>query len=204
MRIDSTGLSYWSTFGDIKVITSFELTKFPYDKQTINMTFGSWIYTDNKLKVRLRDPPFLIKAPNSWSIESIEWSFGNYYVDTLFQEHPSGNYYRYTFVVELLREGGVILIAVVIPGALITFLGLLYILIPKGTGERTAYLATILLTEIMFLVMITSLVPMAKQVPMIGWLFLGYTILLAVLTVAVLGLEKIHHEFGGKNKEKKS
>jgi hypothetical protein len=93
------------------------------------------------------------------------------------------------------------LIAVLIPGALITFLGLLYILLPKGTGERTGYLATVLLTEIMFLVMITSFVPMAKQVPVIGWLFLGYTVLLAILTVAVLCLERLQHEFVGKEED---
>ena len=89
------------------------------------------------------------------------------------------------------RNGGTILIAVIIPGALITFLGILYYLIPRGKGERTGYLSTVLLTEIMFLVMITSFVPLSKRVPLIGWLFLGYTILLAILTIAVLGLEKI-------------
>ena len=83
------------------------------------------------------------------------------------------------------------LIAVVIPGALITFLGILYILIPRGSGERTAYLSTVLLTEIMFLVMITTFVPMSKKVPLIGWLFLSYTILLAIMTIVVLALEKI-------------
>ncbi len=32
---------------------------------------------------------------------------------------------------------------------------------------------------------------------MIGWLFLGYTILLAGLTVAVLGLEKLYNRYVG-------
>ena len=53
------------------------------------------------------------------------------------------------------------LIAVMIPGALITFLGLVYILLEKGTGERVSYLATILLTEVMVLVMITGFVPIS-------------------------------------------
>lgn len=33
---------------------------------------------------------------------------------------------------------------------------------------------------------------------MIGWLFLGYTILLAGLTDAVLSLEKLSHLYGSK------
>ena len=39
--------------------------------------------------------------------------------------------------------------------------GTFYFFLPVGTGERTGFLATMLLTEIMFLVMITSLVPIA-------------------------------------------
>jgi hypothetical protein len=47
------------------------------------------------------------------------------------------------------------LIGLIIPGILVAFLGSLYYLLPRVTGERVSYLATILLTEIMFLVMIT-------------------------------------------------
>jgi hypothetical protein len=65
------------------------------------MTFGSWIYTDEKLQVRLRDPAFLVEAAGSWKIESIEWTFINYYVETLLSEHITGNYYRYNYVVEI-------------------------------------------------------------------------------------------------------
>ena len=48
---------------------------------------------------------------------------------------PQGNYTRFTYSLELRRKGGTVLVAVMIPGALITFLGLLYILMEKGTGE---------------------------------------------------------------------
>ncbi len=47
------------------------------------------------------------------------------------------------------------LIGLIISGILVAFLDSLYYLLPPGTGERASYLATILLTEIMFLVMIT-------------------------------------------------
>jgi len=51
------------------------------------------------------------------------------------------------------------LVGMIIPGILVGFLGALYFLLPRGTGERVSYLATILLTEIMFLVMVTQVVP---------------------------------------------
>lgn len=136
-------------------------------------------------------PPLVIQSPASWIIDNIEWSFANYTVETVISRAASGTYYRYNFIVEIKRTGGTILIAVLIPGALITFLGLMYILLPRGGGERAGFLSTVLLTEIMFLVMITSFVPLSRTIPMIGWLFLAYTILLTAITLAVLLMEKI-------------
>ncbi len=51
------------------------------------------------------------------------------------------------------------LVGMIIPGVLVTLLGALYYLLPRGSGERINYLATILLTEIMFIVMVTQVVP---------------------------------------------
>ena len=63
-------------------------------------------------------------------------------------------------------------VGMIIPGILVAFLGSLYYLIPRGTGERISYLASILLTEIMFLVMVTQVVPQTKNIPGIALLFL--------------------------------
>lgn len=60
VRVSNTGLCYWSSFGDIKVINSFEVSNYPYDAQIINMTFGSWIYTDDRIHLELNNPAFLI------------------------------------------------------------------------------------------------------------------------------------------------
>jgi hypothetical protein len=83
------------------------------------------------------------------------------------------------------------LVGLIIPGILVAFLGSLYYLLPRGTGERVSYLSTILLTEIMFLVMITQVVPQTKIVPQIGYMFLSQTILLIIITTTVLIIDKI-------------
>jgi hypothetical protein len=83
------------------------------------------------------------------------------------------------------------LVGLIIPGILVAFLGSLYYLLPRGTGERVSYLTTILLTEIMFLVMITQVVPQTKIVPATAYMFLKQTILLIIITVIVLIIDKI-------------
>ena len=83
------------------------------------------------------------------------------------------------------------LVGLIIPGILVAYLGSVYFLLPRGTGERVSYLATILLTEIMFLVMITQVVPQTKYIPKIAFMFLELTITLIVITVVVLIIDKI-------------
>jgi hypothetical protein len=78
------------------------------------------------------------------------------------------------------------LIAVVAPVVIITLLGVTFILIPSGVGERGGFLSTLVLSEVMFLVMITSFVPVSKNVPLIALLFLAYLTLLVIMSVIVI------------------
>jgi len=64
------------------------------------------------------------------------------------------------------------LVGMVIPGLLVALIGSLYYLLPRGDGSRISYLATVMLTEIMFLVMVTQVVPQTKNIPVIAILFL--------------------------------
>lgn len=83
------------------------------------------------------------------------------------------------------------LVGMIIPGVFVAFLGSLYYFLPRGSGERTSFLSTILLTEIMFLVMVTQVVPQTKNIPAIAILFLEETIMLSFLMIFVLLMDKI-------------
>lgn len=141
------------------------------------------------------NPPFLVQDPSSWNITNLAWEITNFNISSFIYVQPSGNYTRFQYSMTLQRKGGTVLVAVMIPGALITFLGLVYVLLDKGTGERTAFLSTILLTEVMFLVMITNLVPLSHNVPYLGWLFLAYVIQLTFMTLVIIVIEKLYQKF---------
>ena len=78
------------------------------------------------------------------------------------------------------------IVAVIAPVIIITFLGVTFIFVPTGVGERSAFLSTLVLTEVMFLVMLTSFVPLSRNVPVIAFLFLGYLGLLVVMACIVV------------------
>ena len=102
---------------------------------------------------------------------------------------PSGSYSEATFKMTIKRQGSTITVTVIAPGLAITFMSLLYIFLPMGGGERVPYIATIILTEIMFLVMLTNFVPLSRDLPMLEALFFSLTILLCVMTIPIIILE---------------
>ena len=72
-----------------------------------------------------------------------------------------GDFSEAVFSFRMSRFGGTIAVTVIIPGVVVCLLGLLYYFMPRGNGERVPYLSTVILTEIMFLVMLTQFVPLS-------------------------------------------
>ena len=69
------------------------------------------------------------------------------------------------------REPSTLEAGVIAPGITISFLSLLYIFIQRDNTQRQGYLTTVLLTEVMFLVMMTNFVPTARENPSFQFLF---------------------------------
>jgi len=198
IRIHSNGLHYWTRLGDMKVSASLDFTKYPYDIQKINMTIGSWLYNDQRItyeyyKDRETGKPqqLMIQNPDNWYTDNIEWDFASNYTEDIVLSQSQGTFKYKRFIVHIKREGGTMLVGMIVPGQLVALLGSLYYLLPRGNGSRVSYLATIMLTEIMFLVMVTQVVPQYKNIPAIAILFLEETIMLSFLMIFVLLMDKI-------------
>ena len=73
----------------------------------------------------------------------------------------TGTFSDVTFSFRMVRSGHTMIVTVVLPGIIICLMGLLYIKMPRGGGDRINYLMIVLLTEIMFLVMLTAFVPVS-------------------------------------------
>lgn len=88
------------------------------------------------------------------------------------------------------RKGNTLVVSVIVPCFLVGLASTFYYFLPKGAGERANYLATILLTEIMFLVMVSQIVPMSTQIPFIGYFFLSISCATIFLILIVLLIDK--------------
>lgn len=93
------------------------------------------------------------------------------------------------------RKGSMTAVVLLVPGCLITLIGLLYFFLKRGRGDRVTYLAIVLFTEIIFLVLISSLMPTTNSIPFINWLFFAHVLLLALMTVLALLMEKLENQY---------
>jgi hypothetical protein len=82
-------------------------------------------------------------------------------------------------------------LALIAPGFLVVLAGLACYFIKMGENERSGYMATMVLSEIMFLVMLSGILPTTREVPLIMYLFLAYIFILAFLAWWVLLMEGI-------------
>ena len=70
-----------------------------------------------------------------------------------------GDYNQYNILITAFRDSNVVKYMIILPGGLICLLGFATYLLPMGNGERSGYISTIILTEVMFLVIVASLLP---------------------------------------------
>ena len=75
---------------------------------------------------------------------------------------------------------------VIVPGVMISFLALLYILVPRDNGMRLSYLTTVLLTQVTLLTTITNLVPIARHNPTFQLMFFELIIAIFVCIVCAV------------------
>eukprot|EP00347_Sterkiella_histriomuscorum_P015150 403358130 len=188
IRVNSDGTVYWSRFGDLKILVTFDVGSYPYDEQTINMTFGSWIYPDNRIMPQFRSNPLYIY--DTFKIDHIEWNIVGSSYQTLNYVFSTGSYQHVNYQLQIRRKGNTLVVSVIVPCFLVGLASTFYYFLPKGQGERANYLATILLTEIMFLVMISQILPMSTQIPFMGYFFLSISCTTILLILIVLLVDK--------------
>ncbi len=97
-----------------------------------------------------------------------------------------GAFSNVEFQIKIKRVGNTILNTVLVPGLALCYTCFLYVLIPLSSGERVAFLTTLLLTMVMFLVILNQFIPIARQAAKIELVFLTLTIVLSYMVVQVI------------------
>ena len=191
-QVNYTGEVYWSRLGHYELNVNFILDDYPFDEQDIQMSLESWSYTSDKIYLECdkQDP---IKIINDSFVANVEWEVTDQKEWNELKQYYTGEYSRVVFMLHIERQGQTIKKTVIFPALFVTCLAFFYYFIPIGTGARTGYLATILLTVIMFLVMLTTFVPVSKRTTGIVDMFFNLTVILFCLSIVVLFMDWYHN-----------
>ena len=146
----------------------------------------SWSYTVNELKFTLNEQPFIRQGYHYFN--HIEWDLEE--LAGVMEVRDFGDQQMQTAIFKgsIKRVGNTINNAVTIPSIIVAFLGLGYVLLRETTHDRLPFINAILLTEIMFLVMMSTILPTAMNAPLLSRLMLILSVIVSIITLVQVGL----------------
>ena len=168
VHMSSDGSAVWAPGGVFLTSCALDISLFPFDHQTCDLVFGSWMHSNTSIHLRnRRDSVGITKYSenNEWDLVKTE----------AFTKHlayaglPSETFPMVTFRVHLRRKTTYYVVNVIGPCVLMSMMELLAFLLPPESGEKVTLGVTVLLSFIVFLLFVAENIPRSSDaVPLIG------------------------------------
>ena len=170
VTVNHEGLvSYWT--GNVFSSSCFvDVTYYPWDRQRCDLLFMAANYDAS----RLTSAPYEDKVSTNYFYESRAWKLINTSAERLNESLVS-------FVIYLERRPRFVVVNIILPMVLLSFLGVFVFLMPVECGERISYCLTVLLAIAVFLTLVSDTLPRVSD-PMSYFSFY----LVSVLVISVL------------------
>ncbi|XP_061175707.1 neuronal acetylcholine receptor subunit beta-3-like [Saccostrea echinata] len=187
IRIDNYGNHEWVVGIVSKTACSVDITYYPFDKQSCNITFNPWGYTQDQIDLVTENT----EVDLTHYQENVEWTIASTVVDKLILHN---NVYL-NFVLKLERKPGYFIINMIIPILILSLLNGLVFLLPADSGERVGYAITAFLTFAVFLSMVSENLPKASEPMSMLCYFLTLMLCLSALsTIITILILRVHHQ----------
>jgi len=195
-QVESSGLVHWNNIVTWKSSCDLDITWFPVDRQTCNMTFGSWSYSRSKIDLKLiqeskgrkfaRSDHFYV-TNGVWDIKSVTMSEGRERFSCCPEEFST-----ITYTLVLKRMSRYYFLYILSPLIGLSFLFLVAYHLPVDDGaNRVTYGITVLLSITVYLLVISEKLPeKSTSVPVVGVCFvLNFCLLcLSIVLMAITSM----------------
>lgn len=192
----SNGDVMWSRPGMMKTSCVFDLKHFPYDQQTCNYKFGSWVYDSSQLNLSISTPA--IDMAN-YQINQ-EWKVvkQNHELEEKVYKCCPEKYQSAIYTLQIRRKPGYYILNIILPTFATSTLMVLSLLIPWDSGERISFAVTVMLSIIVFLLILSESLPKTNTKPLLSKMLIGLVFfsLFVVFSTVVIG---IMHNYTKKN-----
>lgn len=174
-----------------------DVTYFPFDQQTCEMIFGSWTYTGNAVSLKFYKNRNYVELSDYW--KSGTWDIVE--VPACLQSFNGSKWGTpteslITYYITIRRKTLFYTVNLILPTVLISFLCILVFYLPAEAGEKITLGISILLSLVVFLLLVSKILPPTSLVIPLISKYLMFTFLMNCLSVLVtVGI--INYNFRG-------
>lgn len=187
------GLTYWVPPAIYRSSCDIDVKYFPFDQQECEMKFGSWTFLKNQLFFTY----YLNRRTLDFSdyLRSGTWDIIDSPARIQEQKDPVSGDIRDMYIVKFVirRKTLFYIVNLIIPCVLISFASVCTFALPGDGGEKITMCISILLALVVFLLLISKILPPALTIPLIAkYLLFNFIITIIAIGCTVFVLNKNH------------
>ncbi|CAC5426645.1 unnamed protein product [Mytilus coruscus] len=187
---NSSGFAVFQVSGVQELSCSSNVKYFPIDSHACSIQLGTThVFDYTVLK------PVMKTIDLTYGVSNPKWSITENFVESDVSDYTS----KVNFNITLSRNPSFLFLNLVVPIVLLSFTNLLVFCIPAGSGERGSLAFTILLTFVVFITLVTDILPACKPISYFN-IFLEVQLFCSVLiTFCAVWSISLHHKFAAND-----
>ncbi|XP_063800311.1 5-hydroxytryptamine receptor 3A-like [Pseudophryne corroboree] len=182
--VSSDGLI--SDYKPMRIVSSCTLDtfKFPFDKQTCSLTFGSYIHTIADIVMCPKSNSSQVgKNTQDIFVSKGEWSLLDISVSNTTLWSEGSGYSQVIFTISLQRTPLIYILNIFIPACIFVLLDIISVFIHIGNGSRLNFKVTVILGFSVLLLILNDILPSSDKPPVLG---IFCCVCLAVMVVSIM------------------
>ncbi|XP_076070042.1 nicotinic acetylcholine receptor beta1 isoform X2 [Oratosquilla oratoria] len=180
-----TGEVLWVPPAIYQSSCTIDVTYFPFDQQTCLMKFGSWTFNGDQVSLALYNDKNFVDLSDywksgTWDIVEVPASLNVY---TSKGDSPGET--DITFYITIRRKTLFYTVNLILPTVLISFLCVLVFYLPAEAGEKVTLGISILLSLVVFLLLVSKILPPTSLVLPLIAKYLLFTFVMNTVSILV-------------------
>ncbi|XP_014471868.1 PREDICTED: acetylcholine receptor subunit alpha-L1 isoform X2 [Dinoponera quadriceps] len=195
-----TGKVLWTPPAIFKSSCEIDVRYFPFDQQTCFMKFGSWTYDGFQIDLKHINQNMGDKVEVGIDLReyypSVEWDILDVPAERHTKYYPCCHepYPDIFFNITLRRKTLFYTVNLIVPCVSISYLSVLAFYLPADSGEKIALCINILLSQTMFFLLISEIIPSTSlALPLLGKYLLFTMILVGLSVVITIIILNVHY-----------
>ncbi|XP_020288860.1 acetylcholine receptor subunit alpha-like 2 [Pseudomyrmex gracilis] len=195
-----TGRVVWTPPAIFKSSCEIDVRYFPFDQQICFMKFGSWTYDGFQIDLKHINQNVSDKVDVGIDLReyylSVEWDIMDVPAERHRKYYPCclEPYPDIFFNITLRRKTLFYTVNLIVPCVSISYLSVLAFYLPADSGEKIALCINILLSQTMFFLLISEIIPSTSlALPLLGKYLLFTMVLVGLSVVATIAILNLHY-----------